>query len=411
MVHYNTDLKIGSGTPFESHYPNIGDFFDGTIDEVLIYNKALTPNEISTIYSSYFIPSNLEVPLYPGWNFISTPKTLASGYNTGSIFANVDMGGHSAYMWDGSPSPGHWNTLQANTPILPLYGVWVYSTSNAVVNLNFDTTNPTSIPAPRSLPEGWNTIGFTGLNPTSARNTYLSVQPSWVNSMGFNANTQSYESTIFNGDSSESTLLFPTKGYWLYMRSPGSLTAIGTSQTPTVTPTFTPTPTQTASPTPTPTQTQIQWKTYSNYGFSFNYPEGMIIVLSGLNGQDANWNGGIVSVRNQHDVITIVWAKTNGQPTNLDEVYLNEFKKLQNNPDYTDVSFGNIEKKSHLGHTVSTISAVYKFAASNQLYSAQASWWYCPQSDRSYYISIDTQNDSIYAKDTLAAYLDSFICH
>jgi hypothetical protein len=167
------------------------------------------------------------ISLKAGWNFVSTPKILATGYNTGAIFSNVNMGGHSAFMWDGSQTPPRWVTVQATTPIQPLYGIWVYSVSDTEVPLNFDTTNPMYIPAARSLPEGWSTVGFTGLYETSARNTYLSVQPNWVNSMGFNAVTQSYEPAIFNGDSSESTILYPTRGYWLYMRSPGNLAAIG----------------------------------------------------------------------------------------------------------------------------------------------------------------------------------------
>jgi hypothetical protein len=166
------------------------------------------------------------ISLSPGWNFVSTPKILAAGYNTGAIFSQVDMAAHSAFMWDGSQSPGQWVTVSANTPIQPLYGIWIFSNSNNVVNLHFDTTNLNAPPS-RNLPAGWNTIGFTGLTPTSARNTYLAVQSSWVNSMGFNALTQSYEPTIFNGDVSESTVLNPTKGYWLYMRTPGNLPAIG----------------------------------------------------------------------------------------------------------------------------------------------------------------------------------------
>jgi hypothetical protein len=185
-------------------------------DGILISQES--GSSVPTVYT--------QITLLPGWNFVSTPKKLVAGFNTASIFSDVDMGGHSAYMWDGSQSPGHWNTLQANTPILPLYGIWIYSTSGEVVNLQFDT-NPMSTPPQRSLPAGWNTVGFTGLTPTSARNTYLAVQSSWVNSMGFSGLTQSYGPTIFNGDISESTLLYPTKGYWLYMRSPGTLPAIG----------------------------------------------------------------------------------------------------------------------------------------------------------------------------------------
>jgi hypothetical protein len=128
-------------------------------------------------------------------------------------------------MWDGSQNPPRWVTVLATTPVQPLYGIWVYSVSDTVVTLNFDTN--LNSPPTRSLPAGWNTIGFTGLTPASARNTYLSVQPDWVNSMGFDSISQHYEPTIFNEDTSESTLLYPTRSYWLYMRSPGNLAAIG----------------------------------------------------------------------------------------------------------------------------------------------------------------------------------------
>ncbi|GEM_PF-2425314 len=172
-------------------------------------------------------PTPDRITLSPGWNLVSTPKRLATGSNTGMIFSPVNMGGHSAFMWDGSRSPPGWAMVLATTPIQPLYGIWIYSVSGADINLTFDNTNPMVIPPSRSLPEGWNTIGFTGLNPASARNTFLAVQPDWVHSIGFNALTQSYEPTIFNGDPGESTLLYPTRGYWLFMRGPGNLAAIG----------------------------------------------------------------------------------------------------------------------------------------------------------------------------------------
>ncbi len=166
-----------------------------------------------------------KITLNPGWNFVSTPKTLASGYNTGAIFANVDMGGHSAYIWDGAMSPPQWVPVISTTPIRPLYGIWIYSVSNTVVNLNFDTNLIT--PPTRNLPAGWNSIGFTGVTQQSAHNTYLSVKPNWTTSMGFNAVTQKYDPTIFNDNPSDLTVLSPTKGYWLYMMTPGNLAAIG----------------------------------------------------------------------------------------------------------------------------------------------------------------------------------------
>ena len=46
---------------------------------------------------------------------------------------------------------------------------------------------------------------------------------------GFDAVNQTYETQIINGGGgtfSDSRLLFPTKGYWLYMTGPGKLSAI-----------------------------------------------------------------------------------------------------------------------------------------------------------------------------------------
>ena len=118
------------------------------------------------------------ITLSPGWNFVSTPKLLASGYNTGAIFSNVDMGGRSAWIWDGSKTPPQWVPVISTTPVQPLYGIWIYSVSNTVVNLNFDTN--LNSPPTRSLPAGWNSIGFTGVTQQPARNTYLSVKPNWT---------------------------------------------------------------------------------------------------------------------------------------------------------------------------------------------------------------------------------------
>jgi PKD repeat protein len=242
-VHF-TDLTTGSPTQWNWNFGDGGFAIDQnpthTYTEAGTYTVTLTDRnaeQTSTLAKTNYIvvtasptpppvdPS--KIVLNPGWNFVSTPKTLASGYNTGTIFSEVNMGGRSAWIWDGSASPPQWVPVISTTPIQPLWGIWIYSVSNTVVNLHFDTTNPLYIPPPRSLPAGWSSIGFTGSTQQTARNTYLSVQPNWTTSMGFNSLTQTYNPTIFNGDPTESTILSPTNGYWLYMRSPGNLAAIG----------------------------------------------------------------------------------------------------------------------------------------------------------------------------------------
>ena len=173
-------------------------------------------------------------------------------------------------------------------------------------------------------------------------------------------------------------------------------------------------PTSTLTPTTSPTPAIPGMKTYSNYSFSFNYPEGMAIVETGLtdNDKSALFNGGRVSVRNSSYDNAIIWAKTNGPPITHDEDrLLTSLKDFQNDPGFTDVAWGNIEQISHLGHTVSIAAMSYKKSNSNQQYSTQSALWYCPESDRSYFISIDTINDSTSAKNTMMTYLDSLQCH
>jgi hypothetical protein len=98
-----------------------------------------------------------------------------------------------------------------------------------VVPLVF-STDPTQVPPTKQLATGWNSIGFTGVNPATARDTLISVNSSWTQAMGFIAPAQAYDTQIIHGGTgqfSDSRLMFPTNGYWLYMTSPGTLSAIG----------------------------------------------------------------------------------------------------------------------------------------------------------------------------------------
>ena len=239
-----TDLTIGSPTQWNWNFGDGGFAIEQnpvhTYKDAATYTVTLSDrnaDQTSSLTKPNYITVTAEptpppvdpsvIVLKPGWNFVSTPKTLAAGSNTGAIFSNVDMGGRSAWIWNGAMVPPQWVPVISTTPIQPLWGIWIYSVSNNVVNLNFDTTNPMLIPPPRGLPAGWNSIGFTGANQQTARNTYLSVKPNWTTSMGFNATAQKYDQTIFNGDPTELRPLYPTQGYWLYMITPGNLAAIG----------------------------------------------------------------------------------------------------------------------------------------------------------------------------------------
>lgn len=166
-----------------------------------------------------------KINLYSGWNFISVARTLADGYsNASTVFMGVPTGGHAIWSYD--PYKQYWDQVLTGTTIAPLNGYWIYSVTPYTINLAFKN-DPVTAPITRNLPIGWAAIGFTGGTPATAKDTLKSVQTSWIYTRGYDAQHQQWESTIVNGGQGENTYLFPAKGYWLYMETPGTLAAIG----------------------------------------------------------------------------------------------------------------------------------------------------------------------------------------
>ena len=214
------------------------DFGDGATDMIANpvhtytregkYTVTLTASSTygsDTISKSEFITVNTPyddlIPVSGGWNFISVPKKLAPGFDTASIFKVIDSGGHSMFQYD--TGKHLWHTLDPSSPIKPLEGFWIYSKGTSSVPIRYDT-NPVQTPPTAYLKKGWNGIGFTGTTPIEAKFTLLSVQDKWVNCAGFNAQAQQYDPMIIKG-SNDATLMYPFRGYWLYMTADGVLAA------------------------------------------------------------------------------------------------------------------------------------------------------------------------------------------
>ena len=173
-------------------------------------------------------PSGPALTLHPGWNFISIPRLLAAGNDTAAIFAGVETEKRSIFRYD--TAAGDWIMLEEEDRIAPLEGFWIYSVGPTTVPLNFSTTLPVS-PAERALVTGWNAIGTTsGAVPPTARDALFSVSGQWTNLIGFDAETQAFETAIVNGGRdayADSREIHPGRGYWLSMTGPGTLYAIG----------------------------------------------------------------------------------------------------------------------------------------------------------------------------------------
>jgi hypothetical protein len=171
-----------------------------------------------------YLPLNLQ----PGWNFISVPKKLASGYATAQqLFGSVNTAVHSIFLYNAATG---WAAMGNDTVVAPLDGIWIYSANATELHPVFDV-NPRQVPPTKQLAAGWNAIGFSDFTAASANSALTSVEAKWATIIGFDAAAQTYEVSVINnapdGDPhSEKRNLTCWKGYWIYMTGAGELAAI-----------------------------------------------------------------------------------------------------------------------------------------------------------------------------------------
>ncbi|KAF1078716.1 NosD domain-containing protein [Methanogenium sp. MK-MG] len=163
-------------------------------------------------------PQDDTLDLKSGWNFVSTPKRLASGSDTLAVFASPDPSGHSVLIYDADG----WKALDSADRIQVLDGLWVYSDTDASVNLTYDS-NPRQIPAMKPLAAGWNAIGFSDIDSAPATDALVSLT-NWSSLVGYDADKQAYELAARPADGA---VMSPGWGYWLRVDADGTLAAIG----------------------------------------------------------------------------------------------------------------------------------------------------------------------------------------
>ena len=118
--------------------------------------------------------------------------------------------------------------MGANTIVTPLVGIWIYSNQSTVVSLNYDSSQTVM---PVSLYSGSNLIGFPGVDSATANDTLYCVHEDWTEVVGYDAENQQYETSIYNGGTgiySDEREMYPTKGYWVEMNDNGTLIVLST---------------------------------------------------------------------------------------------------------------------------------------------------------------------------------------
>jgi hypothetical protein len=164
--------------------------------------------------------------LRPGWNFISVPATLATGFDTaGVVFAGVDTAGRSLFLYEGATA--RWTQVQSGDRIRPLEGIWVYSRATTSVPLIYAPAGSGTPPA-KALSDGWNSVGIASLQPVQAGDAFRSMQDHWEMAIGYDSLQQKYEPVIIRGDTGthgDTQVVYPLKGYWIKVN--GSCTYTG----------------------------------------------------------------------------------------------------------------------------------------------------------------------------------------
>ena len=151
-------------------------------------------------------------------------------------------------------------------------------------------------------------------------------------------------------------------------------------------------------------------KTYSNYGLSFEYPEEMIVTNKGVFNDAADDESGLILLENglKNKIVVVSWAYTD-QPPSLDDVLKETVEEIKYIEGMTDILKGDVVETTKSGHRMIYMPTMYKSYGSDVfgLYGI----WYCTDSERMYYLSVETFENTETTSMLFQRYLDSIVCH
>jgi hypothetical protein len=172
--------------------------------------------------SVYAIPEfPYGVSIWPGWNFVSVPRTLEEGENTaGIVFAMVQTEGRSIWWYNATAKS--WHAMTSDEPLETLDAYWVYSSQvGPYIPYYYSTEFGGSAPRVKHLDPGWNAIGMGSVNSMNTSYYLASLVNNWSVMLEFDSETQVYYPPQIYGLAMSD--MQPTKGYWIYMKERGDL--------------------------------------------------------------------------------------------------------------------------------------------------------------------------------------------
>jgi len=169
-----------------------------------------------------------------------------------------------------------------------------------------------------------------------------------------------------------------------------------------------------------PSVPPVEYKTYSKYGFSFQYPERMTISEIGLLESTATDNSGIVLgqlrpeglVERIDEHIVVGWLKSATAP-DLEISLKDAFDALAKSkvPPYniTSLEKGKLVETTKTGHRI-----MYQYYTTTLFVAVRVQYgiygvWYCDTNQRLYHLNLVWIGEDILPE--FQRCLDSFVCH
>jgi len=162
------------------------------------------------------------IALDEAWNFISVPKRMDSTKDT---FGELLTGISYTIAWSYTPAGG-WVQIGNSTSVAPLNGYWINVTTAGTITLSYLAQGQAVPPTKALTGDAWNAIGHSSTGILTAGNTLMSIADSWSTLLGWNAATQAYDAAIVHPGTGVSDLMLPGKGYWIWMTTADTLSAI-----------------------------------------------------------------------------------------------------------------------------------------------------------------------------------------
>ena len=161
--------------------------------------------------------------------------------------------------------------------------------------------------------------------------------------------------------------------------------------------------------------TREGYKTYSKYGFSFEYPKSFLLFEQGLLESQANDTSGVVvaGVENEEvKQVAVSWGKAQERVVDLEAGIEGGFQGMESDEEVASVEQGELVETTKAGHRMLYQYYSVTETEGDKLFGISGVW-YCDKDQKIY--SLATANNTISSKkDVLRdyqSYLDYFVCH